>query len=199
MVNAIPLDSLLARESLRVADLERIYHDGASAPGFWRGVARSLTVSEPSGVPWALWLILRLSRDRQPEPELLQRALDVAPSLEHWTARLLLAQLFAHATCPAAAIDALEDFLGDAVEDRRPIIRAWALSSAYRLGEDYPAYRKTAADWLARARSDPTKSVQARLRHLKPAAPPRSPRQPKRPASKAHRARQVASDSSRPT
>lgn len=157
--------SLLAGESVKVVAVEAIYarerdNPRLAADAIW--AMRQLDAE----VAWrAVWLLARLAQEQKlGETELAQIA-DRADEMTHWIARLTTCQLFSAMNCPASAREVLFPFLAECFVDRRVIIRAWAISALASFRQD-PVYRKQVTAMCRKARKDPRKSMQARLRHL---------------------------------
>ena len=156
---------LLAKESVKVAALERIYADAHAHPEFAGEAIRAMRLLD-SDVSWrAVWLVKRLARDRKLSEADLVRLAACAEEMSHWAARLNLCQLFATTGCPLAARDALYPYLVACFANRRVMIRAWAISALVEFQDD-PKYRKQVAAMLRQARTDPGGSMIARLRQL---------------------------------
>ena len=156
---------LLAKESVKVAALERIYAETHEHPEFAAAAIRAMRQLD-SDIAWrAVWLLKRLARDRKlSEADQVRLAL-CADELPHWASRLNLCQLFATTGCPRSGRDALYPYLVECFANRRVMIRAWAISSLAEFQDD-PKYRKQVAAMVRKARMDSGGSMIARLRQL---------------------------------
>jgi hypothetical protein len=156
---------LLAKESVKVAALERIYADNHGHPEFAAAAIRAVRQLD-SDLAWrAVWLLKRLARDRKlSDTDLVQLAL-CADEMPHWASRLNLCQLFATTGCPSSGRDALYPYLVECFANRRVMIRAWAISVLVKFQDD-PKYRKQVTAMLRNARADSGSSMIARLRQL---------------------------------
>jgi hypothetical protein len=157
---------LLDRERMSVAGLERIYLTLAREPGFLSAALRALRELDESRAYRASWLLGRFARDQALDEMTLKAIAEAAEESSHWIVRLNLCQLFARAGCPASLREKLFPFLDDCMRDPRAIIRAWALSALMPFAADRE-YRLAVRQHLLRARRDPSKAMQARLRKLK--------------------------------
>jgi len=156
---------LLAKESVKVAALERIYADTPEHPEFAREAIRAMRLLD-SDITWrAVWLLKRLARDRKLSEADLVRLASCADEMSHWAARLNLCQLFATTGCPLAAREALYPYLVECFANRRVMLRSWAISALVEFQDD-PKYRKQVAAMLRQARTDSGGSMIARLRQL---------------------------------
>lgn len=157
--------ALLAREAIGVAELARIHGDRAHRAGFAEDALSALRQLDAAQAWRAAWLLNRCARD----PGLSERVVFViceeAAGLTHWVARLLVCQLLAHTGCPVRAREIVFPFLRTCVADRHATIRAWACTVLSAFADD-PDLGHEIAAILERARTDPAKCVQARLRQL---------------------------------
>ena len=157
--------SFLEKDSITVADLGRIYSDHGATKEFTDDAIRSLTLLD-SDVAWrAAWLLKELAKDgKLGDPELVRIA-ECADALPHWAARLNLCQLFAASGCPGSARETLFPYLADCFGNRRPMIRAWAITvlSGFRTDR---RFRHSVEAMIRKARADGAASMQARLRRL---------------------------------
>jgi len=131
--------NLLARESVKVAELEVIYARDGDSPRFTADAIWAMRQLD-SDLAWrAVWLLKRFALEHTlTEAELI----GVASCLEempHWASRLNLCQLLAATGCPASAREALFPYLVECFANRRPMIRAWAISVlvGFRTDERY--------------------------------------------------------------
>jgi hypothetical protein len=157
---------LLGKPSVNVAALERIYGGFGNAPGFVASAISAMRQLDAE-VAWrATALLRRCAQDgRLSESDLAEIAAS-ADEVTQWIARLNLCQVFAITGCPESIREQVFPFLVNCYEDRRVIIRAWAISSLVTFQSD-PAYAKEISVLVRRAGFDPQKSMQARLRQLK--------------------------------
>ena len=156
---------LLGKDSVKVAHLERIYAANWASPGFTADVIRVMQQLD-SEVAWrAVWLLKRLAREHQLGETEVVRLAQCAEEMPHWASRLNLCQLFATTGCPPEAREVLFPYLAECFADRRPMIRAWAISVLVGFQAD-KKYRLPVAVMLRKAGGDPAGSVRARLRRL---------------------------------
>lgn len=162
-----PLLRDLGRERLSVATLERLHAQSGAQPGFVAAVISALGQLDPDIAYQAVWLLRKAAAESRLSETDLARIAELVDASPHWIYRLTMCQLFAETGCPAALRDQLFPFLCQCFNDRRVIIRAWALTAMLRFGED-PAFRREIRQNRRTAERDPAKSMQARLRHLNP-------------------------------
>lgn len=159
---------------MKVADLERLYASGGSTRDLVESALHALRHLDPDLAWRAVWILRRAAADGHVNADVAARVATCAEEFTHWAARLTLCQLFAVRGCPVPAQDSLFPYLVECFADRRPIVRAWALSAMLSL-EGNPEFQSEIDACLAQARLDPTPSVQARLRRLKRSDPSRRP------------------------
>ena len=164
------LDALEAEPRMTVARLEQIYRREAGRAGFSRELAEAVASGSPQLERNGAWLLRRLvaatGRLAPPDWELI---VDGLSGVTDWVARLELCRLMlGHPELMAAAPGEIAAFLHDCAGDAKPFVRAWGVTAWQILGRTHPAHRAEAKRWLAKARRDPAKSVQARLKHLRP-------------------------------
>ncbi len=156
------LEDILLSSETKVNDLERLYSVDRHRQGFLEQAVKLTEVMEEEQAWRALWLLRRAAEDGALPQRDLIRVVENLGLTRHWTWRLVACQLLAAVDCPRAERDSVADFLSECFEDRRVIVRAWALSALCRgWSEDERTKRCMAA-----ARRDPAKAMQARLRHL---------------------------------
>ena len=166
------LVDLIGRDGLKVADLERIY---AASRDSRRLVADAISAIRhlDADIAWhAVWILKRSGCDGKLSSDDLVRLASNAEELAHWASRLNLCQLFAATGCPEEARDDLFPYLVECFANRRPMLRAWAISVLVGF-EGNPGFQKTIDACLREARADPSGSIQARLRQLKRQRPER--------------------------
>ena len=167
--------SLLGKDSVKVAHLEGVYVAYSSSPSFGADVISAMRQLDPE-VAWrAVWLMKRHARNRKLTEGELVRLAQCAEEMPHWAARLNLCQLFGTTGCPEPAHEALYPYLVDCFANRRPMIRAWAISVLVEFQAE-EKYRKPVAAMLRAARAETAGSMRARLRHLAGAKPDRAAR-----------------------
>ncbi len=159
------LFSLLSTEALDVAALERIYRVYGQHPMFVADAISAMRQLDPDRAFRAAWLLCRRSRDTEFDEPTLARIATCAEEMDHWISRLTLCQFFSRTGCPPAVRESLYPFLADCFNDRRVIIRAWALSALVPFADE-PKYRPQVKKMMLEAQKDPSKAMQARLRHL---------------------------------
>jgi hypothetical protein len=158
--------SVLTKDSIKVAQLERIYSAYGASAGF-AGDAISAMRQLDAEVAWrAIWLLKRLAVDHRLDDADLFRLAQCAEEMTDWASRLNLCQLLAITGCPVATREALYSYLVECFANRRPMIRAWAISVLAGFGSD-ERYRKPVKAMLREAHADSAGSIQARLRRLK--------------------------------
>ena len=164
------LVDLIAKDGLKVAHLEQIY---AACRDSRRLVDDAISAMRhmDSDIAWrAVWVLKRCARDRKLSSDDVIRIASCAEELPHWASRLNLCQLLATTGCPEEAQDRLFPYLVECFGNRRPMIRAWAISVLVGF-EDRSDFRKTTQDCLQEARTDRAGSIQSRLRQLKKPRP----------------------------
>lgn len=114
----------------------------------------------------ALWLLRRSAEEAPLTGEDLERITEAVDEPMHWLTRLCLCQLLATTGCPESLRGAVAPMLCRSFEDRRVIVRAWALSALWTFVED-PLHGRRIRALRRVAAKDSQKSMQARLRHLK--------------------------------
>jgi hypothetical protein len=163
------LFNLLSKDDVDVPTLTRIYAGMENASEFLADAIRALHHLDDEQAWRALWLLRRCAEDNDNrlDEDSLIRISDRAGELRHWIARLNLCQLFAATGCPPAVRETLFPVLAACFDDRRVIVKAWAISALNTFARD-PNYRDQIAGMLREAKRNPAKSMQARLRHLGP-------------------------------
>jgi hypothetical protein len=157
--------SLLSKEAVKVAHLERIYAAHGASADFATEAIRAMRQLD-ADVAWrAVWLLKRLAVAHRLREADLIKITQCAEEMTHWAARLNLCQLLAATGCPAAARETLFPYLVECFANRRPMIRAWAISVLVSFQDD-ERYRKPVTAMLHEAQADPAASMQARLRRL---------------------------------
>lgn len=157
--------SVLGKDSIKVAHLERIYSAHGASEGFAADAISAMRQLD-ADVAWrAIWLLKRLAVDHRLGDTDLVRLTQCAEEMTDWASRLNLCQLLATTGCPASSREALYPYLVECFANRRPMIRAWAISVLTGFHAD-ERYRKPVKAMLREAHADPAASIQARLRHL---------------------------------
>jgi len=173
------LPSLLGKDTVKVAHLERIYAASSSSQSFVADVISAMRQLD-SDVAWrAVWLLKRHARKRKLLEGDLVRLAQCAEEMPHWASRLNLCQLFGTTGCPISAREALYPYLVESFANQRPMIRAWAISVLVDFQTD-EKYRTPVAAMLREARNDTAGSIVARLRQMAGA----TPKQTLRPTSR---------------
>jgi len=157
--------SLLSKDSIKVAHLERIYAGHGASQGFAADSISAMRQLDADMAWRAIWLLKRLAVDRRLGVTDLVRVTQCAEEMTDWAARLNLCQLLATTGCPASVRAALYPYLVECFANRRPMIRAWAISVLVGFQGD-ARYRKSVQAMLREARADSAGSIQARLRRL---------------------------------
>jgi len=161
---------LLSRDSIKVAHLERIYAAHGASQGFAADAISAMRGLDAEMAWRAIWLVKRLAVDRRLGGTDLVRAIQCAEEMTDWAARLNLCQLLATTGCPESTREALYPYLTECFANRRPMIRAWAISALVGFQAD-ERYRKPVQAMLRAAQADSAGSIQARLRRLGPKKP----------------------------
>jgi hypothetical protein len=157
--------SLLSKDSIKVAHLERIYSAYGASEGFGANAISAMRQLD-ADVAWrAVWLLKRLAVDHRLGDTDLIRLTQCAEEMTDWASRLNLCQLLATTGCPASTREALYPYLVECFANRRPMIRAWAISVLVEFQSD-ERYRKSVRAMLREAHADSAGSIQARLRRL---------------------------------
>jgi hypothetical protein len=153
---------------MTVAHLERIYARESGRAGFSHLLAEAVASGSPVLERNGAWLLRRLVDDSgQLAPADWELVVDGLGGVRDWVARLELCRIIAdHPGLTLATSDSITDFLRSCAGDKKPFVRAWGVTAWHILGRAHPAHRAEARRWMAKARRDPAKSVQARLRHL---------------------------------
>jgi hypothetical protein len=160
------LVSMLAAESVSVAELERIHLVFRDGPTFEADAIFAMRQLD-SGLAWrAATLLRRLAQDGRLGDDSLVRIAESADEVTHWIARLNLCQLFSVAGCPRSARESLFPFLEAACAEKRVLVRAWAVS-AYATFADDPRYRRGVLEMIRKAKKERAKAMMARLRHIR--------------------------------
>lgn len=165
--------SLLSRDSIRVAHLERIYAAQGMSEGFAAEAIRAMRQLDAELAWRAVWLLKRLAVDGQLGDADLARIAECAEEMSDWASRLNLCQLLAATGCPPASREVLYPYLVECFANRRPMIRAWAISVLVGFQPE-KKYRRAVQAMLREAQADSAGSVQARLRRLGLNRPERS-------------------------
>ena len=164
------LDDLEAEPRMTVAHLALIYRREAARANFSRTLAEAAASGAPQLERNGTWLLRRLvdATGQLPAAD-WELIVDGLAGVTDWVARIELCRLMiGHAELMAAAPGEIAGFLRACADDPKPFVRAWGVTAFQVLGQKHPAYRVEAGRRLAKARRDPAKSVQARLRHLAP-------------------------------
>jgi hypothetical protein len=131
--------------------------------------------ADPEAEVPATWLLLRAARDGAAiTPAQARAAVALLSTAAHWQARLHVLQMFEHIECPARQRPRLLGILRACVKDANGFVRAWAYSAMAGLAAHMPAEQTRIGRDLARAASEETPAVRARLRRI--TGKPRSPR-----------------------
>ena len=157
--------SLLSRDSIKVAQLESIYAAHGAGPGFAADAISAMRLLDADRAWRAIWLLKRLAVDHRLSVPELTRVAQCAEEMTDWAARLNLCQLLAATGCPAETREALYPYLVECYANRRPMVRAWAISVLMGFEAD-ERYQKSVLALLRDAQADSAGSIQARLRRL---------------------------------
>ena len=163
------LDELEAEPKPTVAWLEQVSRRHAADRGFVRQLAEAVASGSPVLERGGAWLLRKHVDETGGYPsEAWAIAVDGLGGVTSWETRLVLCQMLAeHPGLFDAAPRDLADFLRACAGHKTPFVRAWAVTAFHALGQRHAAFRAQAKRLLVKARTDPAKSVQARLRHLK--------------------------------
>lgn len=156
---------LLAKENVKIANLERIYAAHGGQPGFADAALSAMRLLDPELAWRAVWLLKQLALDGKLGATELERLARSADELTHWASQLDLCQLFARTGVPSSVRELTYPFFLECTSNKRVIIRAWAISVLVTFCDD-PKYRKSVAALLREAKKDAAPSMIARLRHL---------------------------------
>jgi hypothetical protein len=158
------LTPLLSRPRLSAGQLREIHTAFATRNDFVDELIRNLALLEPPHVCRPLGLLRMIAEDRELDASIVAKVLQHVDAMDHWLARLLCCQLLSTTGCPLENEDDAFPFLADCFRDRRVIIRAWALTALTRFTGAH--HQKSIASMRTIAKKDPSKAMQARLRHL---------------------------------
>lgn len=162
--------NLLSKDSIKVAHLERIYAAHGSSEGFASDAISAMRLLD-SDVAWrAIWLLKRLAGEHRLGDADLTRIARCAEEMTHWASRLNLCQMLAITGCPTASREVLYPYLVECFANRRPMIRAWAISVLVGFQAE-ERYRTSVEAMLRDAQADSAGSIQARLRRLRQKKP----------------------------
>lgn len=160
----------IGRDGLKVAGLEQIYSSSRDPRRLVVEAISALRHLDPD-VAWrAVWILKRSACDRRLSADDVIRIASSAEELPHWASRLNLCQLFAATGCPKEARGILFPYLVECFANRRPMIRAWAISVLVGFEGD-SRFQETIDACLQEARKDTAGSIQSRLRRLKKQSP----------------------------
>lgn len=157
---------LLSKDAIKVGDLQRIYATHGASEDFAANAISAMRQLD-ANVAWrAVWLLKRLAVEHRLGDAEVARIAQYAEEMTDWASRLNLCQLLAATGCPASSREALFPYLVECFANRRPMIRAWAISVLVGFQAE-KSYRKSVRAMLRKAQADPAGSIQARLRLLK--------------------------------
>jgi hypothetical protein len=162
------LDELEARPRITTGELRQIYRGEAGRGNFSRVLAEAVASGSPQLARNGAWLLRKWVDDggRLPAAD-WEIIVDGLAGVTDWVAQIELCRIVAaHPELLAATPGEIAEFLRTCAAGPRPFVRAWAFTAFHALGGAHPAHRAAARRWLVKARQDPAKSVQARLRHL---------------------------------
>jgi len=162
-----PLLELIGRDGVDVTALRSVYDRCGAHPKFVSHAIGTLGQLASDDAWRAVWLLKRAVADLDLNGEDLRKIAELVDSSDHWVFRLTTCQLLAATGCPPELREQVFPFLQRCFGDRRTIIRAWALSGLIGFESD-PLYRGSIQQMKRAAQRDSSKSMQARLRRLKP-------------------------------
>lgn len=155
----------IAGENVKVADLRVVYSQNRSRPAF-PAEATSLLEQLDEDVAWrAVWLLCRSAEEGLLTEHEQRRVAESIDASRHWAWRLLVCQLFGRVECVEDRRDEVFPFLQSCFRDRRPIVRAWALTAMWLFRTDR-RYRREILRTMREARKDRAASMIARVRLL---------------------------------
>jgi hypothetical protein len=157
--------SVLSQDRCKVAALKNLYEMATGIREIQLGCQSVLQQLEPEHLWRPIWILRRSNADLPLTEDDLRRIAESIDEPSHWAARLCVCQLFADTGCPESVREAMFPYLAHAFTDRRPIVRAWALSALCTFQAD-PRYQPEIRRMGKVAHLDTAKSMQARLRHL---------------------------------
>lgn len=162
------LDELESEPKATVAWLEAIYRREAGRKNFSRDLAEAVASGSPELERNGAWLMRRWVEEKGPLPAAdWELVIDALAGVRSWVARLELGHiLVSQPDMSDAAPEAIAKFLRTCASDPQPFVRAWGVTAFQALGKRHREFLPEAKRWLAKARKDPAKSVQARARHL---------------------------------
>jgi hypothetical protein len=156
----------LGRDGVDVSSLRSLYERLGAREEFVRDVIGALGQLDTQEAWRAVWLLKRSAADSKLGRDDLRKIAELVDSSEHWVFRLTMCQLFAETGCFREFREQVFSFLQRNFDDRRAIIRAWALSAMADFEGD-PLYRRSIQQMRRAAEQDHSKAMQARLRRLK--------------------------------
>ena len=161
------LDDLEIRPLLTVAQLAALHRRHRGDRNYARTLAEAVASGSPVLERAGAWLLRREAAERDLPDEEWTVVLDALAGVRSWAGRLILCQLLSEKPqlMDAAPAD-VADFLRSCAGDAKPTVRAWSVNAFHELARRQGAFQVEARRWVAAARRDRAKCVQARLRHL---------------------------------
>jgi len=162
------LDDLEIRPLLTVAQLAALHRRHRGDRNYTRTLAEAVASGSPVLERAGAWLLRREATERGGLPdEDWTVVVDALAGVRSWAGRLILCQLLsAQPRLMDAAPADVAAFLRSCARDAKPTVRAWSVNAFHELARRQGTFRVEARRWVAAARRDRTKCVQARLRHL---------------------------------
>ena len=161
------MDDLEIRPLLTVAQLAALHRRHRGDRNYTRTLAEAVASGSAALERAGAWLLRRVAAERDLPEEDWTLVVDALAGVRSWAGRLILCQLLSEKPrlMDAAPAD-VADFLRSCARDAKPTVRAWSVNAFHELARRQGAFRVEARRWVASARRDRTKCVQARLRHL---------------------------------
>jgi len=162
------LDDLEVTPLLTVVQLEALHQRHRGDDNYTRTLAEAVASGSPVLERAGAWLLRREAAERGGYTAAdWAVVVDALAAVRSWAGRLIICQLLsAQPALMDAAPEAVADFLRRGLTDAKPTVRAWSTNAFHELARRHGAFRVEARRWVAVARRDRAKCVQARLRHL---------------------------------
>ncbi|NNE97408.1 MAG: hypothetical protein HKN25_00160 [Pyrinomonadaceae bacterium] len=148
-----------------VDELELIYREYGTAPGFLNDVTRLAQNDSVEGN--ATWLLKKhLESGNKPDEEETSSVWKLLPMLANWEARLHLLQCFSLLRMSVREKSLIESFLRENLGSRNKFVRAWSYSGFYLFANEFPEFRGEARQLIDTALHSESASVKARIRNV---------------------------------
>lgn len=126
-------------------------------------------IADPETEVGASWMLKHhFDEDGDPlDDELVTRIYSRLPHLKHWAAKLHILQCMQKLPIPSSHRQKTIKFVDSCLKSDTKLVRAWAFTGLYVLGERFPSCRVDAEQRIRNAvEKDPVASVRARCRQL---------------------------------